>query len=297
LTRAGLTRAGLTRAGMSRPGVSRPDVSRPRMSGRGMSRTGLGDPGRSGARRRGVRRRGTRPSGSCRCRACRCRRCRSGAGRSGAGGSGGRPGLRYLRSELSGLTVRRRRGFDGRSRPGRLRACALPRCPETGRWGYGAGRGRPCTRTGVRPVPSTGGRAGRHRGCRHLSRCPVARSRVARSRVARVAVVQVWLSPRSDHTRRWGQSGPAPRPRRTASNLVPRSGLSSAGTASERATRGGRRRSLRLGGFGRPGCWRGLLGRVSTLQPIAFGPSADAVCLRFLDARGMAGDTDAHREG
>jgi hypothetical protein len=292
---------------MSRPGVSRPGVSRPRMSGRGMSRTGLGDPGRSGARRRR-----TRPSGSCRCRACRCRRCRSGAGGSGAGGSGaggsgaggsgaggsgGRPGLRYLRSELSGLTVRCRWGFDGRSRPGRLRACALPRCPETGRWGYGAGRGRPCTRTRARPVPSTDRRAGRHRGCRHLSRCPVARSRVARSRVARVAVVQVWLSPRSDHPRGWGQRGPAPRPRRTASNLVPRSGLSSTGTASERATRGGRRRSLRLGGFGRPGCWRGLLGRVSTLQPIAFGPSADAVCLRFLDARGMAGDTDAHREG
>jgi hypothetical protein len=110
---------------------------------------------------------------------------------------------------------------------------------------------------------------------------------------AGLAVVQARLAPGGDDAR-WGRQCCPARPSPT---LV---GVGAVGPGAPRGRNdGGRRgrRSLGRRGLGRPGSWRGLVGRVRTLQPVAFRPPADAVGLGLLDARGMARNPYTHRQG
>lgn len=129
-------------------------------------------------------------------------------------------------------------------------------------------------------------------------RCSLRRYPLAAGRPARLAIMQVWLCPGRYDARRWGQ-GAGPRPGRAGS-----------GRPGPSAARGLGSRRLSLGGPCRPGCWPcrprlcrprpcgpGLLGRLSALQAVAFCPAADAVRLRFLDARGVARNADPHGQG
>ncbi len=114
-----------------------------------------------------------------------------------------------------------------------------------------------------------------------------------RSATAR-PVVQRWLRAGRDHARWRGYSCTA---RATGYNTAGTSSLMGGGGiggpgAAGRGSGGDLGRRV-LG----PGCWRGLLGRVRTLQPVALRPPPDAVSLRLLDARGVARNTYAHRQG
>jgi hypothetical protein len=100
--------------------------------------------------------------------------------------------------------------------------------------------------------------------------------------------VQGWLYGRGDNARRSHSSTAGTTPHLVGLCDVPGPGP---------AGRCGRGGGVGRGGLSRPRCWRGFLGRVSTLQPVAFCPPPDAVGLRLFDARGVAGHAYPHRQG